>query len=261
MFTLSLEGFRSRQRHSRPSLPISAPSLFSFFATKRTKLTPPFSCSSALFKKECLPKPFAISLFRTLSQNTRGVHLSNQRFFRSRSSLQALPHAAIPFRMTFFAHPHPLTPIESYSCKNRGEGGTRLPASQVHPKKSYGEAAAGHATIPAFSFFPFNFKLSTVNRLSCLLCLPLSLISLPSFPFADSCTRLPSRTAAPSSSRMAPARTANRNSSSKCPTPLPHPASPCCVSICPSAPSARTDRLGPVAHQGTATVCGERLTS
>jgi hypothetical protein len=28
----------------------------------------------------------------------------------------------IPFRITFFAYPHPLTPIESHSCKNRGEG-------------------------------------------------------------------------------------------------------------------------------------------
>jgi len=82
--------FRPRQPHTRPftplalsavevsfegALPISAPSLlslFSLFATKRTKLTPLFSYSSPLFKKECLPKPFAINLFRTLSQNTRG---------------------------------------------------------------------------------------------------------------------------------------------------------------------------------------------
>jgi hypothetical protein len=64
--TLSLEG----------AIPISALSLFSLFATKSTNLTPLFSCSSPLFKKECLPKPFAIKLFRTLSQNTRGCALS-----------------------------------------------------------------------------------------------------------------------------------------------------------------------------------------
>ena len=29
------------------------------------------------------------------------------------------------FRMIFFAHPHPLTPIESHSCKNRGVGVAR----------------------------------------------------------------------------------------------------------------------------------------
>jgi hypothetical protein len=67
---------RPRQPHSRPALSISAPSLFSLFATKRTKLTPLFSYSSPLFKKECLPKPFAIKLFRTLSQNTWGCTLS-----------------------------------------------------------------------------------------------------------------------------------------------------------------------------------------
>jgi hypothetical protein len=72
MFALSLEGIRPRQPLSRPALPTSTPSLFSLFATKRTKLTSLFSYSSALFKKECLPKPFAINLFRTLSQNTRG---------------------------------------------------------------------------------------------------------------------------------------------------------------------------------------------
>jgi hypothetical protein len=57
------------------ALPISAPSLFLLFATKRKKLTPLFSYSSTLFKKECLPRPFAINLFRTLLQNTRGCTL------------------------------------------------------------------------------------------------------------------------------------------------------------------------------------------
>ena len=37
------------------------------------------------------------------------------------------PPANNPFRITFFAHPHPLTPMESYSCKNRGEGGILRP--------------------------------------------------------------------------------------------------------------------------------------
>jgi hypothetical protein len=32
------------------------------------------------------------------------------------------PDAAIPFRITSFAHPHHLTPIESYSCKKQGRG-------------------------------------------------------------------------------------------------------------------------------------------
>jgi hypothetical protein len=32
------------------------------------------------------------------------------------------PLVTIPFRITFFAHPHPLTPIESYSYKKEGRG-------------------------------------------------------------------------------------------------------------------------------------------
>jgi hypothetical protein len=32
------------------------------------------------------------------------------------------PQATIPFRITSFAHPHHLTPIESYLCKNEGRG-------------------------------------------------------------------------------------------------------------------------------------------
>jgi len=34
-------------------------------------------------------------------------------------SLGPLPNS---HRIIFFAHPHPLTPIESYSCKNKGKG-------------------------------------------------------------------------------------------------------------------------------------------
>src|SRR5271163_2273580 len=48
---------------------------------------------------------------------------------RSRTKISSLPFsviAAIPFRMIFFAHPHPLTPIESYSCKKQGRVGTSL---------------------------------------------------------------------------------------------------------------------------------------
>ena len=32
------------------------------------------------------------------------------------------PQATIPFRITSFAHPHHLTPIESHSCKKQGRG-------------------------------------------------------------------------------------------------------------------------------------------
>jgi hypothetical protein len=36
-------------------------------------------------------------------------------------------------RIIFFAHPHPLTPIESYSCKNRGVPPAPLRPSRLHP--------------------------------------------------------------------------------------------------------------------------------
>ena len=88
-FTLSFEG----------AAPISASSLF---AAKRTKLTPLFSYSSALFKKECLPKPFAINLFRTLLQNTRGGgHILQAKSLSRSCSSQA------PFRLHYLLYiPH-----------------------------------------------------------------------------------------------------------------------------------------------------------
>jgi hypothetical protein len=35
------------------------------------------------------------------------------------------PLTTIPFRIKFFANPHPLTPIESNFCKKQGVGGSR----------------------------------------------------------------------------------------------------------------------------------------
>jgi hypothetical protein len=42
------------------------------------------------------------------------------------------PTDAIPFRIKSFAHPHHLTPIESYSCKKQGRGWGPIPA-RPHP--------------------------------------------------------------------------------------------------------------------------------
>jgi hypothetical protein len=58
-------------------------------------------------------------LFATLTKNTRGwvsVPIINP-IFRFNDRPISNSH-----RITFFAHPHPLTPMESNSCKNRGEG-------------------------------------------------------------------------------------------------------------------------------------------
>src|ERR1700730_12675554 len=121
-FKSSFHCTSSFQSNSRLALPISAPSLFSFFAAKCTKLTPLFSNSSALFKKECLPKPFSIKAFRTLSQNTRGVpslllslstgsvHLfttfsyNAQRFFLFLSAVSCELHCQLPLHNSFRCH-------------------------------------------------------------------------------------------------------------------------------------------------------------
>ena len=281
---------RSPQPHSRPAHPISAPSLFSLFATKRAKLTPLFSHSSALFKKECLLKPFAIKLFRTLSQNTRGCTLSSPSPFNLKLPALFTLLAASPERslegsgvdgstrnlfssLDALDAASSISPLFATLTKNTGGWGYPRRASHLFAFSTFNTKLPALFTLSvegigvegstACPVYPESRREPSrrVNRLSGLLCLPLSLISLPAFPFAASCTRPPSRTAAPSSSRMAPAQTANRNCSSRFPTRLPHPASPYCVSICHSAPSAHTDRLRPAEQPGTARVCGGRLPS
>jgi hypothetical protein len=117
---------RSRHRHSRLMNRLtlifhsSHTSLFSLFCKKRQKLNPLLSASSPLFKKKCSDNSFPFNNLRTLLQNTGGALLQTKN-----PSIQ-IPRvssflAHIPFRITFFAHPHHLTPIESHSCeKHRG---------------------------------------------------------------------------------------------------------------------------------------------
>src|SRR5277367_2309138 len=89
MLALSLVGFRSRDCLYPPSQPAS-PLFFSAL-----------SVNSALRNT------------RSLTQIDPSAPLLSPRH---------LPHAIIPFRITSFAHPHHLTPIESYSCKKQGRG-------------------------------------------------------------------------------------------------------------------------------------------
>jgi hypothetical protein len=49
--------------------------------------------------------------------------------------------AAIPFRITFFAHPHRLTPIESYSCKKQGRGWGAQPFHSTQPLPLFSTAS------------------------------------------------------------------------------------------------------------------------
>jgi hypothetical protein len=65
------------------------------------------------------------------------------------------PHAAIPFRITFFAHPHHLTPIESHSCKKQGRGwGVRcLHSTQTLPSISTQSKHPTHSNTRIFIIF------------------------------------------------------------------------------------------------------------
>jgi len=81
--------------------------------------------------------------------------------------------AAIPFRITSFAHPHHLTPIESYSCKKQGRGwgvstvaktkpflsfpqpvNFQHVATPVYPEQGRGHFHIFHAFTSRFSGYP-----------------------------------------------------------------------------------------------------------
>ena len=168
----SLEGFQSRQPHSRPftllalctvevsfegALPIPAPSLFSLFATKRTKLTPPFSYPSTLFKKECLPKPFPVKQFRTLSQNTRGCTLSAPLSFNF--NLPALFTLSLEGSGVEGSTFNRLSPQERPALNHLLER-----HSTILPLSVSCQLSAVSSTVNRLLIFPpFNFKLSTVD--------------------------------------------------------------------------------------------------
>jgi hypothetical protein len=78
-----------------------------------------FSYSYALFctAKNGISNRFM--LFRTLCTKHPGWGLPS--FFKS-VSLSSDDFTSNSHRIIFFAHPHPLTPLESYSCKKQGEG-------------------------------------------------------------------------------------------------------------------------------------------
>ena len=95
-------------------------------------LSPVFSHASALFcsSKNPISRPF--NQFPTLSPKHPGWVYAPVRSSAPLSTLIPAPHPPKPFRMIFFADPHHLTPIESYSCKKQGGGGTRPAKTSSH---------------------------------------------------------------------------------------------------------------------------------
>jgi hypothetical protein len=103
----------------------------------------PQQCRRARSSESPSPSP-GLSLFCNPSLCLRSAAASAPQLFpllcsggssdpcpsRTVRATHAMPHlsrAPIPFGITSFAHPHPLTPIESHLCKNRGGGGVVYP--------------------------------------------------------------------------------------------------------------------------------------
>jgi len=152
-----LEGFRlhrERTRGVRPTLPaksIPVPSSCDFCAL----------CVSALSSPnvDALDAASSISpLSATLTKNTRGwvsvpivnpISQFNRRFISN------------SHRITSFAHPYPLTPIESYSCKKQGEWSPLPQAGGEGPHictqhtgiPVYPEPGRGATSIASYAYF------------------------------------------------------------------------------------------------------------
>jgi hypothetical protein len=130
MLTQSLEGFRlypdrRRARPAPPTKPVPVPSFSDLCAL----------CVSAFSSPNLSPfnpKLLALSAQR-LEERNEGSPAEGSTF--NRPSLRPVPAvdcklSAVSLRpsfhnshrIIFFTYPHPLTPIESYSCKKQGEG-------------------------------------------------------------------------------------------------------------------------------------------
>ena len=108
--------------------------------SERTRRALRALCVSAFSSLDVCPFNFELlALFTlfTLSPEARNVGSvvegstarPEQRRRVNRTSLRPFPNS---HRITSFAHPHPITPIESYSCKKQGGG---VPLTQTHARR------------------------------------------------------------------------------------------------------------------------------
>jgi hypothetical protein len=91
-------------------------------------LKPPFNNSAPLAPALCLPAPPPLRTHSNARKPIPFIGLLHSSLhtpvWGSSLAINRRPSfAPIPFRITFFAHPHHLTLIESYSCKNIGGRG------------------------------------------------------------------------------------------------------------------------------------------
>jgi hypothetical protein len=151
--SVSAVSFFHSRRSSRIALPLSC--------EKSQKLTPLFSQSSALLKKEHFANSFGISTFRTLLQNTGGVPAPSSSFlplltthnslftnsFRIRSSEK---RARNPFGMRSSKTLH----LKSFRmCSSKKTGVGPPPSSTVKPpRSSRSVVGARHGTPCPLSF-------------------------------------------------------------------------------------------------------------
>ena len=84
----------------------------------------PLSSSCSGGSSDPFPRAFASAPSCCHPERSKGSaffgHLASPR--NTRKSICHCSQAAIPFRITFFAHPHHLTSIDSHSCKTQGRG-------------------------------------------------------------------------------------------------------------------------------------------
>jgi hypothetical protein len=117
----------------------------SLFCRNSAKISPSFSYSSALFKKECLDKSFPINSFRTLLQNTGGgtpqVKISSRLFSilsapcpslaaKSRRILTYEKWLRNPFTIRT-SKTQDLKPFRIRTYEKTGEGGPARPLSSA----------------------------------------------------------------------------------------------------------------------------------
>ena len=121
-----------RARRAFPPKSVPSSDLRALCVSAFSFLPPPFNCStseSSNFQTMQSPRPFPDTLATRVKHKSFACHsYEKQPGWGLPSFFKPVSHSNPPFtanshRITSFAYPHPLTPIESHSCKKQGGGG------------------------------------------------------------------------------------------------------------------------------------------